>query len=553
MTPEEAHKTAIRMFVAGDLRGAETIYRQILAQQPANADALHMMGVIASHTGRLDAAVDLIAKAIAIKPGASEFHYNLGLAFGALGRNAEALAAHRKAVELQPDFPEALNCIGECLYKTGDKDGAREQLHKALSLRPNFPEALFNLGNIFAETSRYDAAIEVYRKAIALRPKYAEAYGNLGHALGVRGDFADALAACQASIALRPSVVGYNNLGNVLRELGELDRSIQAYRAALAMNPDDPRSHWNLAISLLLKGDLAEGFDEYEWRWSMREYIVPQRTFAQPRWNLNAPAGKRIFIYAEQGMGDTIQFVRYLPMIIARGGQPILECQPELTRLLQGFAGVKIVERGQPRPEFDLHCPLLSLPKAFGTVLSNIPAKVPYLSPSPQVVNKWQARMPSGAQRKIGLAWAGHPHFSRNHLRSVPLLQMAALAAIPDMQFFSLQKGEAAGQAKQPPTGMELIDWTDDLDDFAETAGLIANLDLVITVDTAVAHLAGAMGKPVWVILGRIPDWRWMMDRADSPWYPTMQLFRQPRLGDWKTPIDEIAAALRDKTAALAR
>ena len=263
--------------------------------------------------------------------------------------------------------------------------------------------------------------------------------------------------------------------------------------------------------------------------------------------------GKRILIYAEQGIGDTIQFVRYLPMIIARGGKPILECHPDLVQLLSRMPGVEIVARGKPRPAVDLHCPILSLPKVFGTELGNIPADVPYVWAKEQIAKKWSARMPVNTIRKIGLAWAGHPNHMRDQFRSIPLSQFAPLAGIENVQFFSLQKGEGASQAAKPPAGMDLIDWTNDLVDFADTAGLFANLDLVITVDTAVAHLAGAMGKPVWVILGRIPDWRWMMDRADSPWYPTMRLFRQPATGDWKTPIDQIAATLRDKTAVLAK
>jgi len=310
-----------------------------------------------------------------------------------------------------------------------------------------------------------------------------------------------------------------------------------------------PDGHWNLALALLVQGHFPEGWEEYEWRWKTKGLLSPRQLLPQPLWDGRPLAGRAILLHAEQGLGDTIQFIRYLPLVAQRGGRVIVECQPELQRLVQAMTpDIPVLARGQPLPDFAFQCPLLSLPKALGTTLATIPATVPYLHADAQNVQMWRDRLAGhGSALKVGLIWAGNPHHKNDRNRSVKLASLAPLAQVPGVQFYSLQKGAAAAQAKTPPPGMDLIDRTDDLQDFADTAAMIANLDLVIAVDTSVVHLAGALAKPVWTLLPYCPDWRWLLKRQDSPWYPTMRLFRQPEIGDWDSVIQQLAAALANR------
>jgi tetratricopeptide (TPR) repeat protein len=336
-----------------------------------------------------------------------------------------------------------------------------------------------------------------------------------------------------------------NDLGTALRDLGRLDDAEAAYRRAIASKPEVGSSHWNLALLLLLRGRMEQGWKEYEWRRAVKESGWQRLgehhpSLAQPRWDGSAAAGKRLYIYSEQGFGDTIQFVRYLPMVQRTGARIILGCQTALVQLLQHLEGVEqCLPFSQPPPPFDAHCPLMSLPLVFGTTLQTIPADVPYLKADAGKLEKWKERLGGGTERKIGLAWAGRR--VPDPRRSIPSSQLAWLSDAANVRWISLQKDRADG----PPPGMAINDWTAELADFSETAALIGNLDLVITIDTAVAHLAGAMGKPVWMLLPFNPNWRWMLDRSDSPWYPTMRLFRQEKRGDWNGPVERILQELK--------
>ncbi len=383
-------------------------------------------------------------------------------------------------------------------------------------------------------------------RRIALEPSYAEAHSNLGNALASNGQFDDAIAAHRQAIALKPNYAeAHSNLGNALAGKGQLDSAIAAHRQAIALNPNLSEAHKNLALALLARNDFQEGWEEYEWRWKCKELPFP-RDSAQPQWDGSSLEGRTILLHAEQGFGDAIQFIRYLPMVAQRGGKIIIACQGELQRLFQTMAeGCHIVVVGPSPPAFDFHCPLLSLPRAFATTLANIPNIVPYLQADAEDARRWQRRLADHCSIvKVGLVWAGKAAHKNDRNRSMKLARLAPLAQAPGVLFFSLQKGEAAVEGKTPPASLELIDWTEELKDFADTAALIANLDLVIAVDTAVAHLAGAMGKPVWTLLPFVPDWRWMLERKDSPWYPSMRLFRQPSLGDWDSVVTRVAEAL---------
>jgi len=335
-------------------------------------------------------------------------------------------------------------------------------------------------------------------------------------------------------------------LGIALNDKGQSDEAVAAYWQAVAIDPDLPASQWNLALALLVRGDFAQGWGKYEWRRKCADIGCARPDIIQQQWHGEPLEGRTILLHAEQGFGDTIQFMRYLPLVVQCGGRVIVECQSELQRLLKIMApDIPIIARGQPLPDFDLQCPLLSVPKAMGTTLATIPAHVPYLRADAQDMQAWRNRLADhGHCMKVGLIWAGNPRHKNDRNRSMKLAHFAHLAQVQGVQFYNLQKGEAAAEAKTFPLGMALIDWTDELKDFADTAGLIANLDLVIAVDTAVAHLAGAMGKPVWTLLPFCPDWRWLRGREDSPWYPTMRLFRQPANGDWNSVMKRVAEAL---------
>jgi hypothetical protein len=335
---------------------------------------------------------------------------------------------------------------------------------------------------------------------------------------------------------------------------GELDEALSVCQRAIQLRPDHAGAHWNKSLVLLLKGDFAQGWAEYEWRWQSKDFRSPRRDFPQPQWRGEDPSGRTILLHAEQGFGDTIQFIRYAPLLAGRGARVIVECQPELQRLLGGVEGIQhLTARGEPLPPFDLHTPLLSLPLAWGTRVKTIPGNVPYIKPDPALVGAWRGRLAGDSALKVGLVWAGSPIRKDDRYRSLPLSSLAPLAGVKGVSFYSLQKGKATEQAQNPPPGMNLIDMTEEIKDFADTAALISHLDLVITVDTAVAHLAGAMAKRVWTMLEFVPAWRWLLNREDSPWYPTMRLFRQPAIRDWATVIRRVAGELQNFCSSGAR
>jgi len=331
-----------------------------------------------------------------------------------------------------------------------------------------------------------------------------------------------------------------------LKDKGLLDEAIAADRQAIAINPNFAEGHFNLGIALLECGDFEQGWPEYEWRQKCSEFNASFRRFSQPLWSGEEFRGRTILLHAEQGLGDTIQFIRYLPMLVRRGGRVLVEVQPALMGLLRQMRGVhQWIPRGEPLPGFDVQCPLLSLPRLFATTVRTIPADVPYLLADPALVESWRQNLSTNVPGiKVGLAWAGNPEHKRDAMRSISLDRLAPLASVRGATFISLQKGGSALQSDQPPEGLRLVNFSAELHDFADTAALMANLDVVIAVDTAIAHLAGAMGKPVWTLLPFAPDWRWLVDRKDSPWYPSMRLFRQPRIGDWGTVIGSVAGRL---------
>jgi tetratricopeptide (TPR) repeat protein len=502
---------AVQNHQRGNLGEAEALCRRVLASEPNNADALYWLGAIAHQTGRVDMAIGYIQRAIQVRPLMAEAHYNLGTALREVGCVEQAIDSFRKALELQPEFVDAANDLGSALRQAG----------------------------------RMDEAVAVLRQTVRQAPRFYKAHNNLGNALRALGRFDEAEAALRAALRLRDDVAEIHvNLGNVLCDKGQLAGAIAATRQAIRLRPDLADAHQNLGSALLLAGDYAEGWREHEWRWRCQNAVHLRCVSGRPQWDGSNLGGRTILLQADAGFGDAIHFVRYIPMVADRGGQVVLECPKQLHRLLGNLRGVRqLITAQDPLPSFEVHCPLMSLPLAFNTTIETIPSKVPYLMPEESLVRQWAHRLSECRRPRVGLVWAGNPG-SNYRKRSLSLSMLAPLSAAGDITFYSLQLGDAARQVLAPPHGMKVIDHSRELIDFAETAALTANLDLVIAVDTAVAHLAGALGKAVWVMLPFAPDWRWMLERADSPWYPSMRLFRQTTFGDWDQVVQRVAREL---------
>lgn len=575
---EQLMHIARQHYDAGRLPEAEGLCRQVLKDRPKHAEASRMLGVIACRAGQFDrafsflclaidpgdragfmsvavalqreghleAAVGLVAKVIELHPNAPDVLYLHGNLLQQIGRLDDAIAAYQRAIAIDENLAEVFCNLGVALNAKGDFDGAIAAHGRAIKLQSNRAELHANLGAALASAARWDLAINAYLTAIRLHPALANAHYNLANALRATEQFAAAIAAYREAIRIKPDFAeAHSNLGVVLRSQGRLDDALAAYDKAIELAPESPEPHWNRAVTLLLAGDFERGWAEYEWR--HRQPWARPRRCTQPRWDGHDLAGKTILLHAEQGLGDTIQFVRYAPLVAARGGKVLLECQSELRDLLGNLPNVsQVVPAGEPLPAFDVHCPLMSLPGVFATRLDAIPDRVPYLEADARLVEACRPRFAEHGNRpRVGLVWAGRPEHLSDCQRSMLLAELAPLAAVRSVDFYSLQTGRAAGQISAVPHGLQLIDLAPELNSFANTAALVHHLDLVISVDTAVAHLAGAMGKPVWLLLPFVPDWRWMLNRSQSPWYPTMRLFRQSQAGQWSEPINRVAQCLK--------
>jgi tetratricopeptide (TPR) repeat protein len=530
---------------AGATDAAERALGAALAADPMHARAWHHLGLIAQ--GRADhaAAAGLFRRALALEPDAAGVHNNLGVSLGALGRAEEAIACYRRALALRPEYAKACLNLGAALMGTGALAEGNDYLTRAAALDPKLPEAPYNLGNLAEKQGDYAAAAENFRRAAALRPQFYEAHNNLGAVLLKAGDPEAAHASFERAAALKPAdAEAHHNLASALFELGRYADALAGCRRATAADPAHAQANFTEAMLLLVQGELREGFEKYEWRWKLGT-LVP-RNFPVPLWNGEDLAGRTILLHGEQGFGDTIQGLRYVPLVAARGARVVLEVPAALTRLAARLPGVaELVTAGQALPRFDLASPLLSLPRAFATTLETIPADVPYLSAEPDAVERWRKTL-DGAGLKVGMAWAGSPLHRSDARRSIAVETLEPLLRLKGVRWFSLQVGERAADLARLAPGL-VTDLAPQLSDFAETAAAIANLDLVITVDTAVAHVAGAIGRPAWVMLRKTPDWRWLVDRDDSPWYPTLRLYRQRRRGDWEEVVRRVRTALKQQ------
>jgi len=543
-----AIQEAAACYQSGNLARAEQIYRAIVSAAPAS---LHYadLGIILEAQGKHEEAAAAYSEAIRLGPREARPHYNLGNLLWGRGRADEAAASFQRAVALKPDFADAHNNLGRLLVEKGQVEESVPHFRKAVAADPGLYFAHNNLGTALHHLGRFKKAMQCYRHALKLKPDYAEAFTNLGSAHLRLGQFEEAITHCLKAVTLNPGFPdGHYNLANAYRSALRLDEAIHHYERAIALRPDAPGYRWNYSVALLLNGDYARGWKEYEWRWQgCLELKHGKPAFRQPEWTGQDISGKTLLLYREQGMGDVIQFVRYAPMAAARGASVVVACQPELVRLVGTVDGIsKAVSIEQALPPFDFHCPLLSLPLIFNTTLETIPSNVPYIHADPALVEVWRRRIGVQEGLKVGLIWGGWASNSVDHMRSVPLGDFAQLARIRGFRFYSLQKGEHAAQTRSAPAGLPLIDWTGDIHDFADTAALMANLDLLISVDTAGLHLAGALGKPAWLLCRHESEWRWLLERDDSPWYPTLRIFRQSRPGRWQDVMEKAATALKE-------
>ena len=561
-----------------------------LKRSPDNVFVLNNHGIALERLKRFQEALASLDRAIALRPEYAEAHSNRGNVLKALLRFDEALASYDRAIALRPDFAEAYSNRGDVLCELKRFQEALASCERALAQRPDFAEAHCHRGNALRKLKRLHKALASYDRALSLKPAYAEALSNRGTVLHDLHRFVDALADYDRALALRPDFAeafsnrgnalqelkrfeealedynranllkqnfaeAYSNCGNALRELDRFDEALASFDRAIAIQPELADAHFNAAICLLLTGDLDRGWKQHEWRWNTEQMHSTKRNFPQPQWTGSGEiAAKTILLHAEQGLGDTLQFCRYAPRVAARGARVILEVQKPLVALMRALSGdIEIIAKGDPLPDFDLHCPLLSLPLAFNTDLETIPGETPYLSADPAKRDGWRDRLGPHDKPRFGLVWAGDPRkqLPNAHLidrqRSVAFDMLAPLVDVAECTFVNLQKGEdAVTQLRNSPLRHRVIDWSDDFHDFSDTAALVDNLDLVIAVDTSVAHLAGALGKPLWLLNRYNTCWRWLLNRDDSPWYPTARIFRQNETRNWDSVIVQVRDALRD-------
>jgi tetratricopeptide (TPR) repeat protein len=645
---------AVTLHRTGRLPEAETLYRQALQNNPNNADALQMLGLLAHQVNRPEAAIELIERSLALAPnnpfavcnlaeikrsigqfpaaielfkramtldptlGAA--HVNMAMVLHQLGRLPEALPYAQRGVELSPQDFNAQRVFGVILLHSGRAMEASHFLQEAVRLNPRDAVALSSLGICYERLERMDLALTAHRKAVSMTPDHVPALMNYGLTLGRLDQFTDAeavfrkvlqiapdlgealeclagaqlslkhheesVATCKKAIELNPkSTIAYATLGEALMNLGRFDETIElmqkittiqpsaaVYQSwsnalvrsghpeeglvmiekSLSMEPENPTFHFNRSIILILLGRLAEAWPEYEWRWKQPRVAGRAYKYSSPIWDGAPLNGRRILLFAEQGLGDTVFFGRYATRVAERGGQVMLRVQPELKDLVRSIPGVsQVVGDNEPVPEHDVHLPIMSLPRIFETSLETIPVEMPYIKTDPVRSAYWREQFAQrGDRMKVGLVWEGGAFQPENFLRSASLAAYTPLGAVEGVSFYGLQKGTAEVQAKNPPAGMDFTNLGPRIKDFSDTAAIVENLDLLISIDTSVVHIAGALAKPVWMLMAFTPGHMWMYKREDTPWYPTFRIYRQPAFKDWDSVVERIK---RDLTREVAR
>lgn len=508
---------AVSAHQSGHLDTAEPLYRYVLQQSPSDTMALNMLGALILQRGDFSQGVVLLQESLALEPSQPVALRNLAHAFNELGRHAEALANCDKALAFAPNYLEAVNIRGNALNGLKRHAEAADCYRQIIHQHPDAIEALYNLGTTYKYLQQYPEAIDAFKEVLRLAPDLPEAHNNLG--------------------------ICYQNT-NCCRE------AISCYDQALSRSPDYVLAHWNKALCLLALGEIEEGWLSYEWGWKGDAPFRGQpRRYPQPLWLGSEPiSGKTLLLHAEQGLGDTIQFCRYALKVKKAGAKVTLAVQSSLVPLLQTLdPDITVIELGHPLPLFDLHCPLMSLPLAFKTTLETIPKDTPYLYPPPDYQKKWRNMVSQSTSAKIGIVWSGTPKDENDHNRSIPLELLNPLLEMP-LAFHCLQKDLSLRDKEKLATYPNVHIHAAEIGDFADTAALVSAMDLIISVDTSVAHLAAAMDKPVWILLPFAPDFRWLLERRDSPWYPSALLYRQPSIGNWPAVIKQVCEKLQELT-----
>ena len=531
----------------GRLAEAERLYREVLQQSPKRFDALYLLGIAALAAGKHQQAASLLDRSIRLNPAFPPAWCNRGMALMQVNRQKEALASFDKALALDPAFADAWYNRGVALKDLGVFEKAVDSFDKALALRPDDAEAHNNRALAAMSLGGHAEALESLDKALALDPNFAAAHTNRGNAFTRLKRPADALASYDKALALRPDLAeAWCNRADALHELNRPDDAVASFGKALALRPDLAEAHFGLSLTLLALGRYKEGFRHHEWR-KKRSQPDGGQSFSEPVWLGDRPIhGKTLFIHPELFLGDMINFCRYAPLAVAMGAKVILGVQQPLRRLLSSLSpAITIIGENERPPRFDFHCPLMSLPLAFGTTEQTVPRTVPYLHAEPERIAAWKNRI-GGHGFRICICWQGSAA-SVEMDRSFPVRSFLGISRLADVRLISLQTGDGTEQLADLPKGMEVEAYPGSpttLRPFEDTAAMMANLDLVITCDTAIAHLAGALGRPAWIALKQVPDWRWGLRGDATPWYPTARLFRQTTRNDWTTVFRDIEAAL---------
>jgi tetratricopeptide (TPR) repeat protein len=638
-------EAAVAAHRAGRFNEAESIYRQFLAQNPNNFDALHMLGLVSYQRGDPQAGIQLISEALRINPNNAPAwsnlaevyrqagrmaeaenasrrgigldpnlgpaHVNLAMVLLHTGRVAEALPVAQRGVQLSPNDAAAHNVLGVCLselqrtheaiphlaesvrlnpndagaasalglcyVRVEQPEQAKAAMEHAVKMAPNNPAILLNMGAMYAQMEdwelaakwiqktldispdytlalehmasvttslkRFEEAIDMCKRVLKINPQAMDSYATMGEAMMNLGRFEETIEEMRRALTIKEWPTVYQSLSNAYVRTGRPDEGIKYVDKALALDPKNAILHFNKAIILLLMGRYQEAWKEFEWRWQHPRMVGRNRRFSVRQWNGEQLNGKRIFLHAEQGLGDTIFFGRYATLIAEQyGGKVVMWVQTQMKELVRTVPGVvEVIGEGEPIPAFDCHLAIMSLPCVFNTTVETVPNKVPYIKTDPARREHWRQEFARRTNKfKVGLVWEGGPFQPENFLRSNSLAAYAPLADVPGVAFFGLQKGPAEAQCANPPAGMDFTNLGPYIKDFSDTAAILDNLDLLISIDTSVIHVAGALAKPIWMLLAYSPGQMWMFEREDSPWYPTMKIYRQPAFKDWATPVGRV-------------
>jgi tetratricopeptide (TPR) repeat protein len=574
-------ESAIESIRRGEFETAKRILLQITAREPKNFNANHMLGIVSTELNKFeqadkffktslainaknpalyknygfflikakqfDRAIEQFNIALRLSPNFALVYNDRGNALEKLDKLDEAIADYNRAIALAPGIFGFYNNRGNVLLKQKQFSQALSDFERAIELNPNFADAHCGHGNVLVDLKRYEEALAAYQNALSLEPELENAWLGRGNALVGLKAYDEGLAAYEKALSLKPDLENaWLGRGNVFRDLKRFDEAFAAYGKAVAFEPDFAQAHYNEGFLRLSLGEMELGWRKCEYRWETQQFRDRKRNFSQPLWlGDNDINDKTILLHAEQGLGDTFLACRYIAKVAALGAKVILEVQPTLKSLLMGLEGVSmLIGRGDAIPHFDVQCPIMSLPLAFRTTIETIPNMVPYITVRKDAVEKWRSKL-SAQKLKVGIAWAGNPDFGGDRDRSILLKNILPVTRIDGIQYFSLQKDLRTGDDEILNANPYIVRIDEEIYDFQDTAAIMMGLDLVISSDTSVVNLAGALGRPVWVLLPFMPDWRWLLDRNDSPWYPTARLFRQANAGDWIAVVNDVCAAIK--------